>query len=185
MAEYYLISQLPSLDTADGNVALPITEERFLELCTRFLGKKALFEFSRLSIIPPREPYRSDYAIINAWNDGERSLRLALAAARAERMNKQFSCDTASLPPALLHTARSAAQAQDPFQAEKLLNDHRLAFLETLRPSDCFSLDQVFYYFLRLKLLERIKQFDTASGKAAYRNIYASIVNGGSLGGIQ
>ena len=41
MAEYYFMSQLPSLDGIGEQVPLPITEERFLELCHRFLGKKA------------------------------------------------------------------------------------------------------------------------------------------------
>ena len=41
MAEYYLISQLPSLDGLSENVPMPITEERFFELCERFLNKKS------------------------------------------------------------------------------------------------------------------------------------------------
>lgn len=40
MAEYYLISQLPSLDGIHDNAPLPITEERFTELCDRFLKKR-------------------------------------------------------------------------------------------------------------------------------------------------
>ena len=40
MANIYFMSQLPSLDGINENVALPITEERFLELCQRFLDKK-------------------------------------------------------------------------------------------------------------------------------------------------
>ena len=41
MAEYYLISQLPSLDGISENTPLPIDEERFFELCGQHLGKKA------------------------------------------------------------------------------------------------------------------------------------------------
>ena len=37
MAEYYFMSQLPSLDGINENVAVPITEERFLDLCGLFL----------------------------------------------------------------------------------------------------------------------------------------------------
>ena len=40
MAEYYLISQLPSLDGIDENMPLPISEEQFLKLCSGFLNKK-------------------------------------------------------------------------------------------------------------------------------------------------
>ena len=41
MAEYYFISQLPSLEGIGESSPLPITEERFSELCERFLGKRA------------------------------------------------------------------------------------------------------------------------------------------------
>ena len=40
MAEYYLISQLPSLDAVSEHTPLPIDEGRFLELCSHHLGKK-------------------------------------------------------------------------------------------------------------------------------------------------
>ena len=33
MNQYYLIAQLPSLEIASETTALPITEERFYELC--------------------------------------------------------------------------------------------------------------------------------------------------------
>ncbi len=33
MNQYYLIAQLPSLEIAGETTALPITEERFYELC--------------------------------------------------------------------------------------------------------------------------------------------------------
>lgn len=41
MAAYYLIAQLPSLDGLGERAPLPITEERFLQLCQSFLSKKA------------------------------------------------------------------------------------------------------------------------------------------------
>ena len=47
MAEYYLISQLPSLDAISDGIQIPITEERFLELCSHHLGKKTLSEIEK------------------------------------------------------------------------------------------------------------------------------------------
>ena len=40
MSLYYLTAQLPSLDTVGAGSPLPITEERFVELCHRFLWTK-------------------------------------------------------------------------------------------------------------------------------------------------
>lgn len=188
MAEYYLMSQLPSLDGMSENMPLPITEERFLELCRRFLGKSAQNELSKLSLMPSRTPEKSSSALIEAWNEGERNLRLVLGKVRAEKMKKTFDSEnpeSKSIPAPLLQVARTAVDADNPMEAEKFLSRYRLDFLETLRPMDPFSEDSVFYYGLKLKLISRIRQFDADSGGLAYRNIYNSIMNGDRLEAVQ
>ena len=177
MAEYYLVSQLPSLDGVNKNTPLPITSERFTELCERFLGKKAQAELEKLTLVPSRNPEKTS-ALIEKWNEGERNLRLALAKLRADKMNKNFDAETQSFPAGLLQAARTAVEIESPMEAETFLNKYRLDFLETLRPMDSFSEEYVFYYGLKLKLIERIRKFDSESGEAAYRNIYGSIMNG-------
>lgn len=178
MAEYYLISQLPSLDGISENTPLPITSERFEELCQRFLGKKAQIESEKLTLAPPRNYEKSASSLIEKWNDGERSLRLALAKLRADKMNKQFDAEIQLFSAELLQAVRTAVEIESPMEAERFLNKYRLDFLETLRPMDSFSEEFVFYYGLKLKLLERIRKFDSESGETAYRNIYHSIMNG-------
>ncbi len=178
MAEYYLISQLPSLDGINENTPLPITWERYAELCQRFLGKKAQGELEKLTLIPPRNTEKSSSALIEKWNEGERSLRLALAKLRADKLNKHFDADNQSCPAGLLQSVRTAVEIENPMEAEKFLNKYRLDFLEALRPMDSFSEEFVFYYGLKLKLIERIRKFDSECGEAAYRNIYNSIMNG-------
>lgn len=177
MAEYYLISQLPSLDGISENAPLPISEERFAELCQRFMNKKALKELDRLTLTPPRNPEKSASALIEKWNEGERSLRLVLAKLRADKLNRHFDAENQSFPAGLLQAARTAAELESPMEAEKFLNKYRLDFLETLRPMDSFSEEFVFYYGLKLKLILRIRQFDTESGRTAYKEIYDSIMN--------
>ena len=178
MAEYYLISQLPSLDGINENAPLPINQERFEELCQRFLGKKAQTELKMLTLIPPMNPEKSSSALVEKWNEGESDLRLALAKLRADKMNKHFEVGNRSFSVGLMQAARSAVESESPMEAEKLLNRYRLDFLESLRPMDSFSEDFIFYYGLKLKLIERIRKFDSESGEAAYRNIYNSIMNG-------
>ncbi len=188
MAEYYLISQLPSLDGIQDNTPLPITEERFLELTSRFLDKKAQNELDNLSTSPSRESEKSSSPFIEAWNNGERTLRLVLAKIRAEKMKKTFEVQTAEIAsssPALVQTARTAAEMNNPMEAENFLNLYRLAFLETLRPMDSFSQDFIFYYYLKLKLISRMREFNFDSGITAYKNIYNSIMNGDKLEGVQ
>ena len=185
MAEYYLISQLPSLDGISENMPLPVTEERCTELCERFLGKKALNELNKLSLMPSRSSEKSSSALIENWTEGERNLRLVLGKIRADKMNKTFDFENKSMPSAVIQAARTAVDFESPMEAEKFLNRFRLDFLETLRPSDNFSEDVGFYYSLKLKLLARIRQFDTESGETAYRNIYGSVMNGDRLEVIQ
>ena len=182
MAEYYLISQLPSLDGLSENVPMPITEERFLELCERFLSKKTKEALSKLTLMPPRVCENTGSEFLNKWNDGERNLRLVLAKIRADKMNKQFDAEKIqSAPVELLQAAREAVEIENPLEAEKFLNKYRLEFLESLRPMDSFSEDFVFYYGLKLKIISRIKQFDKESGETAYKNIYSSIMSGERL----
>lgn len=185
MAEYYLISQLPSLDALGDTAPLPITEERFFELCRRFLGKKSQRELDALTLLPSKSPEKSSSALITAWNDGERKLRFALAKIRAERLKKSFDSENESFPPELLQIARTAVESESPLEAEKLLNNYRLSFLETLRPTDTFAEDYIFYYGLKLKLISRIRQFDKLKGESAYKNIYYSIINGERLEAVQ
>ena len=178
MAEYYLMSQLPSLDGVGENAPLPITEKDFLEVCRRFLGKNELNELEKLTLLPPRNPVKSSSPLIEAWNEGERNLRLALAKLRADKMKKSFAVAEGYLSAELLQTARTAVEFESPMEAEKFLNDYRLKFLETLRPMDTFSRDSVFYYCLKLKLISRMRNFDNEGGKTAYKNIYNSVLNG-------
>ncbi len=180
MSEYYLISQLPSLDGVGEHSPMPITVEQFDSLCESCLGKRPSAMLRELTLLPPLKPEQDSSAFIEAWNSHERALRLALAQVRAEKMGKSFHLDVA-LPAELIRISHTAADMENPMEAELFLTEHRLAFLETLRPLDTFKTDYIFYYALRLKLLSRIRQFDTSRGESAYRKIYDSVFSGERL----
>ena len=181
MAEYYLISQLPSLDGLSESAPLPITEERFLELCKDSLGDKLWSEVKGLTLVPEIDFEQSGYAVVNSWNENERNLRLALAKVRAEKLGKTFDLQNKNLPAELIKTANAAVETENPLEAEIFLLSYRLGFLETLRPLNTFSEDYLFYYALKLKLIARIRQFDTNLGKTTYKDIYDSILDGDRL----
>ena len=181
MAEYYLISQLPSLDGLGENTPLPITQERFFELCKQFLSQKAKKILENLTLVPDISQDNTGSDLVNAWNEGERNLRLALAKIRADKMGKHFNSENKIIPTELLKVANTASEMESPLEAENFLNFHRLSFLETLRPMDSFSEDFVFYYGLKLMLVSRAKKFDMSIGEATYKNIYNSILGGDKL----
>lgn len=185
MAEYYFLSQLPSLDGIGENIPLPITPERFLELCERFLGKKAMQEVERLTLLPPRDGEKSSSPLVDRWNEGERNLRLALAKVRAEKRRKPFELENVSFSAEVMKAVRTAVEIENPMEAEKFLNAFRLDFLDSLRPMDAFSIESVYFYGLKLKLLLRIRQFDAIKGADAYKNIYNSIMGGDNMEALQ
>lgn len=181
MAEYYLISQLPSLDAVGDIAPLPITEERFSELCRTFLKERAQAVLDKITLSPPKTSDNTGSALIDSWSESERNLRFALGKIRAEKMKKSFDTENRVIPAEYIKAAEQAAGLDNPMEAEKALNAFRLEILESLRPMDNFSEEFIFYYGLKLKLLGRMRQFDTAAGEAAYRNIYNSIINGERL----
>ncbi len=181
MSEYYLISQLPSLDGLGENMPLPITEERFYELCNQVAGKRIQNEINKTTLLPSKTYEKSSSSLIENWNNGERNLRLALAKVRADKMKKSFDTENIPLSNELIKIANTAIEIESPLEAEKFLNSYRLDFLETLRPMDSFSEEYIYYYGLKLKLISHIRQFDTNAGEIAYRNIYNSIMNGDRL----
>ena len=178
MAEYYLISQLPSLDAIGENSSIPITQEQFLELCNRFLSKKAVKELENLTLAPSLEQEKTSSRLIDDWNSGEKNLRLALAIVRAEKMNKSFDVKDNTISAEISKIANSALEIENPLEAEKFLLHYRLSYLESLRPIDTFSKEYIYYYALKLKLILRIREFDAVVGESTYKNIYNSILNG-------
>ncbi len=181
MAEYYLVSQLPSLDGISENAPLPISEDQFTELCNRFLGKKSLAAMRKLTLSPPKSAESSGCAFIDAWNESERNLRFALGKVRAEKLKKPFDTENRIFPVEYGKAASAALETENPMEAEKYLNHFRLGILEALRPMDSFSEEYIFYYGLKLKLLLRMRRFNTKAGEQAYETIYNSILNGDEL----
>ena len=126
MAEYYLISQLPSLDGISENTPLPITEERFTELCNRFLGKRSKETMKELTLSPPKNSENYGSALIDVWNESERNLRFALGKVRAEKMKKPFDTENRAFPVEYIKAASTATEIENPMEAEKYLNSYRL-----------------------------------------------------------
>jgi hypothetical protein len=174
--QYYLLAQLPAFTVSDDRTSLPITEEYFNDLCSRFLDGNSLKILEGLSLEPPRERTITGSPFVDAWYERERALRIALAQIRALRMKKQFTEDSEVLPADIVQTARTAAGLDSPLAAEQYLNKYRVSMLDAMRPADDFSADAVFAYGLKLKLATRMKKFNAAAGMASYHMIYDRIL---------
>lgn len=180
MNQYYLLAQLPAFNVSDDRTALPITEEYFNDLCSRFLDKKSLSVLKALSLEPPREKKSSGSSFVDEWYDKERSLRIAMAEIRAARMKKKFDADSGEVSSAaieVVQAARTACSMDSPLSAEQYLNSFRASIIDNIKLSDAFSTDAVFAYGLKLKLASRMKKFNAETGLACYHSIYDRILN--------
>ena len=175
---YYLVAQLPSL-SLDTEVPMPITEEYFLELASRFLDKKSLKTLSELTLEPPKEVSKVSSTLVKKWFDFERTLRFALAEIRARRLKKEVDIQQKECPAFILEIARTACGFESPLEAELYLAKQRMNFLTSITPSDIFCTDSVFAYALKLKLLARLRVFNEEIGMSSYKQIYEKILTNG------
>jgi hypothetical protein len=180
---YYLVAQLPSLPDKlpAGAVPLPMTGAQFLELAGRFLDPKSLSILSTLTLVPPAAINKTGSHVVDTWNATEHALRVALAQARAQKLNKKFAVDVyestlKTIPVSVLQAVRTAMTLDSPLAAEQFLNDFRLSVLSDLTPMNSFSTEVLYLYALKLKLFERIRKFSEESGTASYKMIYDQIL---------
>jgi hypothetical protein len=177
-AHYYLMSQLPALIR---DVPAQIDYARFEELASRFLAPEDLAALRALSLEPPRSPVSTGSEILDAWFAFERSLRLSLARARAEKLGRDFpetgedeSCVYAALEGS--EVARAAAAIENPLDAERFLSRARFDFIENIGSLHGFDREAVFAYGLSLLLKERESKFSPDTGRAAYVEAYNAIL---------
>lgn len=172
---YYLVSQLPALPFEE-KAALPITETYYRDLCSRFITPEEKKLLDGLSLVPPLDETSTGSVFLDKWYEFERSLRLALAQVRAQRLHKDTKVLPGSCTADIVQAARTAVGMDSPLSAEQYLFNYRISVLNNICPLDNFSTDAIFAYGVRLLLLQRMKRFDKEQGAAAYRIIYDSIL---------
>ncbi|MDR3311642.1 MAG: hypothetical protein LBS64_00710 [Spirochaetaceae bacterium] len=172
---YYLAAQLPAIPSGSDR-APPLSGEAFLELCSRFLDKKSMDILRSLSLEPPVKPLKTGSRVVDSWNEMENSLRLALAALRAQKLNKTFDGLAASIRPEALQAARTAMGLDNPLAAEQFLNDFREGCIDRIAGHGTFSTETMYAYALKLKMLIRIRKFNEEAGAASYHKIYDHIL---------
>lgn len=174
--QYYLVAQLPALEETEARSSLPITEKYFRDLCSRFLSEKEMKILDNLSLEPTKEEVKTGSDFLDAWNDKERCLRLALAQLRALKLKKDSDILPGTCTADIIQAARTATGMDSPLSAEEFLNEYRLNTLSLLTPIDSFCVDAVYAYGLKLMLLQRMKLFDMEKGKVSYHKIYDEIL---------
>jgi hypothetical protein len=117
-------------------------------------------------------------AFIDGWCKRERSLTLALARLRADRLKSGgvqiFPAEHWDMEAE--NQAKNAASMDNPLEAELFLDKGRWDAVETLQKTTYFGVNAVYAYMLKLLLIERRAAFKTEEGFAEYKALYASIM---------
>lgn len=151
----YLISSLPLLNFS---AKPPFSLEDFFSRCKNLIPEK---EFEILCSVCQQASYflaTQSRESLKQWANFEIALRNELVRARASR-KKTDPLKFLRLPDSpqveLSHLAMAAYRSISILEAEKILDQARWNFLETLSFSHYFDFDQLLVYGLKLKILER------------------------------
>ena len=151
----YLISSLPMLNFL---APAPMSLENFFARCKNLIPEKEL-TILRKACQP--ESWALDLSCIRSleqWRNFEITLRNELVRVRASR-KKIDSLKFLRLPDSpqaeISHLALAAYRSHSILEAEKILDQGRWNFLETLSLGHYFDFDYLLFFCLKLKILER------------------------------
>jgi len=151
----YLISSLPALGLSNK---LPFGLEEFFKKCQDLIPEP---EIKLLRGICGDETYSLDGVSVDTlkqWVNFEVALRNELVRARAGR-RKVDPLKFIRLPDfpqtQITHAALAAYRCTSILEAEKILDQERWNFLESLNLGHYFDFDALLIYALKLKILER------------------------------
>jgi hypothetical protein len=185
-AYYYLAAQLPYLVFGQQP---PMSSEAYKDLARPLLDTRNAALLDLLNLDP--QPHGTDEgpsysekippcgsAFINDWREWERVLRLNLAKHRAAKTKRENAvlAEAPFIPVDAVQAASRAVAAESPLDGEMVIDRARWNAIEALQGIDYFSINSVLAYLLKLILLERRASFQTDTGFAEYKSLYASIM---------
>jgi len=170
MAAYYtyLISSLPTLSFSNK---MPFSLEEFFVKCRNLIPES---ERQLLSGTCCKDTYSSDVAAIDTlkkWVNFEAALRNELVRSRAARkkIDPLKFIHLPDYPQAYIsHVALAAYRSTSILEAEKILDQARWDFLESLSFGHYFDFDYLIIYTLKLKILERWEKIQKADKRALF-----------------
>jgi len=170
----YLISSLPMLSFVSRP---PFSLEDFFAKCERLIPETEI-EFLRnacyreVSFLNPAAT-----GTLGKWANFEIALRNELARGRARR-KKVDVLKFIHLPDDpeayISHIAMTAYRSVSILEAEKILDQARWDFLESLSLGHYFDFDFLLIYLLKLKILERWDKVQRADKKHLFNHVVAN-----------
>ncbi len=153
---YYLVASLPYLKFEEKP---PISKKKFIDECAKWLTP------SDMEIILAAEKGCQKIRCANAealkeWKTFEGDLSKELAAIREAR-KKGEEIKTSEM-------FRNILREETPLLMEEKLERARWSFLEEKETEHFFDVNWLIVYFLKIKIMERMAQFDKDKGEAIF-----------------
>jgi hypothetical protein len=177
---YYFAATLPAL--LPVGMTLPFTLEEFLQKARQHLNEDDFEVLASASLFIPENGQApipaSKSPLLTRYYRWERALRNELARLRAQRL--QRPADKYQHPGEPDWDAQRSAQvafaADNPLEAELLIEKERWTFIESLATNAFFDLNFLTAYALKLQILARRENFTRAQGETGYRTVYAAML---------
>jgi len=171
----YLISSLPALQF---NTKPPFSREDFLAKCKGLVPERELAVLSGIcreeSVFPDQTQAKG---ILVKWVRFETILRNELVRARASRKKidpSGFLRQPDDFDAQIGHLAMAAYRNASILDAEKMLDQARWDFLESVSSGHYFDFDVLAAYVLKLKILERWDNLRKADKESLFNRAIAN-----------
>lgn len=158
----------------------PMTDEEFLLLCRRYLSRDDFAEVAGATeyLTEENEPIHIRSGFLGDFVAWERSFRNELSRLRARKAGRDEGKYLRATRPSgdAARSAVSCFAAEDPYQAERLVEQERWNAIERLAAFASFDTDFIIAYRLKLTIAARLERFESRAGLAGYRHLYNDIL---------
>jgi hypothetical protein len=177
---YYFAATLPAL--LPVGMTSPFTPEEFLQKACQHLNEDDYEVLASATLFIPEHgqspiPARQS-PLLTRYYQWDRALRNELARLRAQRLQRPAEKYQHPGEPDwdAQRSAQIAFAAENPLEAELLIEKERWAFIEGLATNAFFDLNFLTAYALKLQILARREVFTRAQGEASYQTVYAAML---------
>lgn len=177
---YYFAATLPAL--LPVGMTPPFTLEEFLQKASQHLNEDDFEVLASATLFIPEHgqsplPSRKS-SFLTRYYRWERALRNELVRMRAQRLQRPAEKYQHHGEPDwdAQRSAQIAFAAENPLEAELLLEKERWAYIEGLAINSFFDLNFLTAYALKLQILARREGFTRAQGEAGYQTVYAAML---------
>ena len=172
---YQLLSFLPSLDfNRSPGISLDSFEKNCELPCTE--GQLAMVQEVLQQQSPPEFPGLNRFSSYSRWELGLRNEGVRMRGAKLGKNEKDYLRHEPSGRSAF-RFLKSLQQGEDPLVRENLLDQARWHLISDLEIGGYFSFENLLFYGVKLKILDRKFRYNLEKGKEKFENLTQQFLN--------